>query len=346
MFLSLLLGNLLIVAIAAAGPMYSQASLQRALTRSLSDYVVETDRHPGTISLGSSYSSRVSKKEEAFNNVLDTGKLFAQMTDELNVPPLMEVTHYSKNGVSANHEIQADDDTALNLKLSGYSGVEDHIKIINGEMFSSEITDNTIDIVVNELTFMSQKLILGEVLEMPKVTDASGEPYRLRVVGIFDASNTSDPYWLSSPAFWSRVCLMDYDVFREIFVNPDKMDQSFEAQWYTVLDYAKIRSDSAEDYLQIIKRYTDRFESLKADTLNVYFQKTLESFLPEFDKLNTTIVVLLMPIFVLLAAFVFMVSQQMLEMEQSEIAIFQKPWRRKTADHSDLPAAKPVRGSF
>ena len=38
MVISLLVGNLLMIAIAAASPMYSQAVLQRTLTRSLSSY--------------------------------------------------------------------------------------------------------------------------------------------------------------------------------------------------------------------------------------------------------------------------------------------------------------------
>ena len=44
MVISLLLGNLLMVAIAAAGPMYSEAALQRTLTRNLSNYYIENNK--------------------------------------------------------------------------------------------------------------------------------------------------------------------------------------------------------------------------------------------------------------------------------------------------------------
>ena len=43
MIVSLLLGNLLMVSIASAGPLYSNAALQRALTRNLSTYYTETN---------------------------------------------------------------------------------------------------------------------------------------------------------------------------------------------------------------------------------------------------------------------------------------------------------------
>ena len=49
MVLSLLLGNLLMVGIAAASPMYSGSILQRTLIRRLNDFYVETNQHPGTI---------------------------------------------------------------------------------------------------------------------------------------------------------------------------------------------------------------------------------------------------------------------------------------------------------
>ena len=56
MVISLLLGNLLMVAIASAAPMYSQASAQRTLTRNLSDRMVETGEHPGAISASNSFA--------------------------------------------------------------------------------------------------------------------------------------------------------------------------------------------------------------------------------------------------------------------------------------------------
>ena len=41
MAVSLLIGNILLVAIASSGPMYSQAALQRMLNRDLNQYIVE-----------------------------------------------------------------------------------------------------------------------------------------------------------------------------------------------------------------------------------------------------------------------------------------------------------------
>ena len=54
--ISLLLGNLLMVAVAAANPMYSQAVLQKNLTQALSDQLVRYDEYPGTIVVENNFS--------------------------------------------------------------------------------------------------------------------------------------------------------------------------------------------------------------------------------------------------------------------------------------------------
>ena len=55
MALSLFLGNVLLIAIACANPMYSQAILQRTLTQDMNKYLIEYNRYPGAISLKSNY---------------------------------------------------------------------------------------------------------------------------------------------------------------------------------------------------------------------------------------------------------------------------------------------------
>jgi hypothetical protein len=43
---ALLIGNILLVAIAAGNPMYTNAALQRMLTNKFSDYVVQNGKYP------------------------------------------------------------------------------------------------------------------------------------------------------------------------------------------------------------------------------------------------------------------------------------------------------------
>ena len=68
MILGLFIGNLLMTAIAAASPMYSQAVLQRMLTENLVAHMEETGEYPGKISLLSSYNHVTGTQENGWKD--------------------------------------------------------------------------------------------------------------------------------------------------------------------------------------------------------------------------------------------------------------------------------------
>nr|WP_304955539.1 FtsX-like permease family protein [uncultured Acetatifactor sp.] len=322
MVISLLIGNLLMIAIAAASPMYSQAVLQRTLTRSLSDYYVEHGSCPGLIVLRGGYAA-AGKKEEEFRKTIRAAELMEEMREELDVPALFKVTQYYKGNVKAVHEVAVEGrKNELTIRIGCYSDQADHIKIVNGDMYSGELDDHTFDVIVNERTFMDQNLMLGEVLELSEVRDPEKVPYRIRIAGIFENSQEQDEYWIGEPGLWRDVCLMDEGLFQELFANAERMDTGFNAEWYATLDYLQMRGDQAEHYLSVLERYFKIFDDMGYKSRTVNFKSTMETFVANAQKLNITILILQMPIFVLLAVFIFMVSGQMLEMEQNEIAVY------------------------
>ena len=322
MVLSLLLGNLLMVAIATAAPMYSQAAMQRALTQSLSDYLIRNDQEPGTIEVHGVYTAAGEEKKEAFHRTMEGSRLLDQMVDALGVSELQRVTHYYKGHVSVKPDVREDGTMmSKSIRLSSYSDVEEHVQVIAGEMFSGALDENVFDVIVTEKTFIELKLILGMELELTGIQNGDGIPYRARVVGIFKNSEAQDSYWLSSPNRWGNVFLMDQNLFCQLFANENKLNIGFEADWYSVLDYTDIQGDEAKRYLSVLDLYERTFDEHNMDT-EFAFRTTLEEFIPRCQKLNTTILVLLLPVLVLLAAFVFMVSKQMLEMEENEISVY------------------------
>ena len=323
MILCLLLGNLLMVSIASAVPMYSQASLQRALTRNLGDYLTETGQHPGTIIASAELKSDVVDKQVAAHEKFMQAKAILDRTlQELNVPAELYFTHYNKTAVKAVPDVVIDGgkDT-ITFTLNAYSGVEDHIKIINGRMFSTEIDGSVIEVIVNQRTFVDRQMFLNQEFELPNRKDENGNLYRLRVVGTFENSTQQDPYWITSPNLDNDACVMDAAIFEKLYTNPQKLSGGYSLKWNAVLDYTAFEGNQVEDYLQTIKAAQKQMEALGVKT-TFNFQSTMEQFVPEQQKLNATILVLLAPIFVLLAVFIFMVSKQMLEMEENEIAVY------------------------
>lgn len=322
MVISLLIGNLLMIAIAAASPMYSQAVLQRTLTRNLSDYYVERNSYPGLMVLRGSYAA-AGKKEEEFQKIDRAGRMMEELREELDVPALFIVTQYYKGNVKAIHEVPVEGrKNELSLRIAAYTDQVDHIKMVNGEMYSGELEDHTFDVIVNERTFVDQNLMLGEVLELSGIKDEEGVPYRIRIAGIFENRETQDVYWVTEPTLWREVCLMDEGLFRELFANEEHKNMGFNAEWYVTMDYLQMRGDQVERYLAVLEQYLTEFDKMGYKSHTVHFMSTMEAFVQNAQKLNTTILILQTPIFVLLAVFIFMVSRQLLEMEQNEIAVY------------------------
>ncbi len=320
MIISLLLGNLLMVAVAASGPMYSEAALQRTLTQNLSNYYTETNKDPGAVILQAEFSTSWNANHQTYAKALEA---FDRMTEELGVPVLLRVNQYYKSNVKADPDIRIDDaKNNLNIRLTSYTDLEDHIQITNGTMYSDKLVDHTIEVIVSEKTFVSQRLMLGQEMTLPKLVDAEGHPYRLRVTGIFENSMEQDSYWRSPPSAWSDLYVMDEGLFRELFLSSDAGSVGVNIEPFVLLDYTEMKGEAVSDYLAILDRYQEHFKEMGARGFIVRFRSVLENFIPESQKVHTTVLVLLVPIFVLLMAFIFMVSRQMLELEQNEIAVY------------------------
>jgi len=319
MIISLLLGNLLLVAITATAPMYSEAALQRTLIKNLTREYENDNISPGTINLPDTTDG----KKDQYDRWKQAEDLFEQMLEELNLPISQRVNQYYKTNVKTVSNIEkVGKMDSVDYRISSYTEVEDHIQILKGQMFSNKINDNIIEVIVNEKTFIEQQLMLGQVLELPNEKNASGEAYQVQIVGIFTNRSEQDEYWRSSPNTWEKVLLMKEDLFRELFLNSEHISKNVNVGYMAVLDYAAMKGKEVTRYINVLDQYGTQYEELGFSKVYVQAQNVFEEFIPKAQKAETTVWVLLLPIFVLLAVFIFMVSRQMLEMEQNEISVY------------------------
>ena len=94
MALSLFLGNVLLIAIACANPMYSQAMLQRTLTQDMNKYLAEQNRYPGAISFKTSYFSYVDENDDKMSKL---EHIYEGMLQKMAVPKLSEVAGFNNS---------------------------------------------------------------------------------------------------------------------------------------------------------------------------------------------------------------------------------------------------------
>jgi len=326
MTVCLLIGNILLISIAAVSPMYSDAALQRMLTRQLTDQMEETDRYPSTVEFRGNYVSYGTGKVP-FENLSALEQTADDFASAFPVPLVSRSTEYYMTDVSTiagKAEVKAGTvkiNGTQSLRVDSVSDFEDHVTILSGQLPSETVTDNTVEAVVSDQTMSACSLYIGEILTMNTVLDQDHQPYYLKIVGVFEAKESSDPYWFFNPNTADHHLFVDQKAFLSQWVDDEDQRQTFQTAFYVTPDYTKIRGSQADRILELTKTYQDKVNDLYNKGFSARYQDTLSAYSKSAGRLNTTLAVLEVPIFLLLAAFIIMVSSQMIRMDQSEIAI-------------------------
>ncbi len=315
MVFALLIGNILLVSIACSNAMYGKAVLQRTLTRELAGYMQEKNAYPGLLSLKTGASASKNHLTIAAADIV------RGMPEKFGVPALEMVEYYSVGPLRVEPDMERQKGMAESVMFGSMSDLKEHTRIVAGRMYSDEpAEDGTIEVIVSQSAMIDLDLIMGESFTVPKVVMPDGSPLHVRVCGVYTNSETNDIYWVRSPNALQRVCLMSESIFDSLFKQEGSSVQ-LDGQFYLLLDYNAMRGDQAEHILAVLDEYDVMLGELAGHTCATAFESILREFLVTTKKVNVTLWVLQVPIFMLLAACIFMVSRQMLDMEQNEIAV-------------------------
>ncbi|MBQ4085765.1 MAG: hypothetical protein IJC54_04235, partial [Clostridia bacterium] len=320
MALCLLIGNILLVSIASCNPMYTEAVLQRMLMANMSDYISETNKYPGTITL----TGTATKRTEGMANLdkfLATEELALSIPQRMGVGTVEEIIHYYVDGVRLVPDVPRKEQDAKSTAIGFLTDMPAHIEMIAGRCFEPGINENgCYELIISQSAMADLDLLLGEKFTAVAHTGPQGEELRFEVVGVYTFSSPNDVYWVRTPTSYRNECFLPEETFRTLFADMDALRYSLTGYWYSILDYEQMRGEN------VAAMYATRQEIVEHFDITGYryydnFGKIFEDYLVKAEKVNVTLLVLQVPIFVLLAAFIFMVSRQMLEMEQSEISI-------------------------
>ncbi|MBO4367336.1 MAG: FtsX-like permease family protein [Clostridia bacterium] len=316
----LLIGNILLVSIACCNPMYTQAVLQRMLISKMDSYIVNNNKYPGTVTL----TGAVIRRNDNFSfmdKFAEVEEMAESLPEKMGVPAIEQITHYYLDTTRMTPDVPRRENDVKSLTIGFLTGLPEHISMISGRMYEPGINENGCYEVIMSLSAMANlDLLIGECFTGQTLTDANGDLVRLQVVGVYTFSDAEDIYWVRTPTSYRAEVFMDEDTFRANFADMDALRNTINAYWYNVLDYEAMRGDDVSSMYAVL---SDMKENFSTGNYRYYdnCSAIFEDFLVKREKVNVTLLVLQVPIFVLLAAFIFMVSRQMLEMEQSEISI-------------------------
>jgi len=208
------------------------------------------------------------------------------------------------------------------LSLSCLSDLEDHTVMLSGRMYSDKITDDGfIEVVINQSVMVEHDLIVGEELTIEAVKGPDKKPVKLRIVGVYTNSSEEDLYWYNPPSFYSKDLMMDFDLFEECFMYKGAKKNQYDEEFIILPDYKSITPEMT-DYIiyttnDLIKNNTDVYKAMEVSD----YSKILETFRVKQKQIDVMLTILEVPVALMLLAFIFMISRQMLSLEEGEVAM-------------------------
>lgn len=305
----LLLGITLFIAIAACTPMFQKGSLNMLLRSKFEAVIEEQNVYPSVLSR----STRIEGEELSYQAIKGKMDGYLQTWQTyVEVPEVAVEKHIWLDGYFIKRQYGLNADW---MEIGCIPEMENHIQMLTGESFvgAEEIKD-AYPCILTEKVMDKFGLLVGEKLEFAGITDASGNPLVLQVTGIFDEATNTDVFWYVEADEYERQLFVSESTMESIIAEYSIREVNYEL--YLLLDYLEIHSGNALDVLYYMEQYHEKDAAFVENISEI-----LKDYSAQKQFVETIFWVLELPIFVLLLAFIYMVSGQILNMEKGEISM-------------------------
>ncbi|MGN0155537.1 MAG: ABC transporter permease [Lachnospiraceae bacterium] len=335
----LLIGIIILAAVAACIPMYQNMSKIQTFQNQMKEYVSTEGRYPAMVSLfrGSTYKDGSKAYEKASKKV----KELEEMLDkDMQIKPLERITLYTlledrvkplKNAGGSKAE--------TNYRISFLPGFSNHIRLASGNLYENSaevkeaakksesagagivsIDDSTkYTCVVSAALLANGSFYVGQTLEFSKIVCKDGSPLRITITGVFEEKEEEDIYWVEPPASYTSHLFVSEDMFQEILADIDGQ-MTIRYQIYNLYDYKHMKLKELPVIYKALERYkTAGFDDDKVE-ITTDFDALLKDYMDQEKQIQAVLWILELPIMVLVLVFIYMISAQILELEGNEIA--------------------------
>lgn len=324
MFACLLIGFIIIAAVVACIPIYSTAILQRMLKVDLQQYQSDNNVYPGNYTVDVSYMT-TSYGNDFTVSAMD--EYIDYSVSQIGVPTIAQVNRLNLTALGMWRPDMLDAGP-IYMNTTALSDMEGKVRMIHGHFPSAEMVEYDgemfYEVIINASTMKEMSLSMDQkwYLALTGTTLVKNPETRIpvKVVGVFEPVDASDPYWYMDESTYINNFFMNYDALKTNF--SENFDYIGGSVWYYAFDYTQI---DIKDIHQLIDSINTQKEQYAALGANVSFTmpalKTMEGYLAREKTLNILLWILIVPVLVMLSFYIFMVSRLKLENEANEIAV-------------------------
>lgn len=320
---SMFFGMLMTSALVSTMPIYSEGILSRMLVKDLEASQTKSGVYPGTHwSLVNFFNQSDDKRRQTvarLDNYMDT-----KAAAGFGIPIRELVRERRTKSVLFTFEEQARNTgkTKPSTTLRMFSGLEKHIRLVDGRMPSDKPVDGVYEVLVTDRALGNFKLVLNTVLvlEDPKIHGT----VKIKPVGVFAKKEDDDPYFRDTGlGDIGSAFVMNEKLFQSEIVDQDKIPIA-SAGWFFVMDYTKLELRGVQGFLdtdkQLRKTLSAAVGQYQVD-FTVPALKTIETYFDRAERLRTLMWSLNVPVLIMLGFYVFMVSNLIVDRQKNEIAV-------------------------
>lgn len=319
--LNLWLGLTVCVALFSSMPLYSKAILERTLLKELQSVQAQQMLYPGYVRIDSTVSAeKMTEKTTAAIQKAD--RYVKTIPSKLGLDGMS----FYQQRFTQKMKVYGADATELEIKtlntIGGFktlSDLEKRVHLIDGRM-PVDRTDGVIEALATQKFQLATKRQIGDEL-IAESMEGDGAKFRVIIVGTMDTAKEADPYLPYLTTDNQDGFLIPLSVFDREFTVGRKLRLS-EVEWRLAFNYEQLKVGNIEQFVKAdteIRRY---FRGrLGSEEINIPARDTIASYAGKEDKLNVMMISLYSPVMLMLAFYLFMTANLIIERQKTEISV-------------------------
>ena len=322
--LSLLLGSILVVGMICSIPIYSNAILQRMLTKDLEQSQERSGRYPGYIAVSSNYNYISPDHSEQMIDYInqESRRIFNSM------PVEPDITGYSLMVSNLYHIIPEEpNERRRGVGIGSQTQLHEHVNIVRGRLNEPGISDDgVVEVIVSANALEYAEMMLDREYELYSYRQSQDDKevlFTVRVTGVYEAADLQDTYWYQSVNAFRQTLMMDEQTLRHLTAENESMIWADHVA-FAAYDYYQFR---IQDVGQLVDTHRSgqalADEQSRTTRFTTTFYSVVESFIQREAQLRLTLQILIVPILLMLVFYIFMVSQLMVRSETHVISVLE-----------------------
>ena len=212
------------------------------------------------------------------------------------------------------------DEPLLWVSIGFVTGLQDRIQLVEGSFPVAGQAGEPVEVLISRTTAEMLGLQVGESYTL-FAAGASGAQIPVRIVGVWQAIDSTDAAWFYQPDSFDEMLLTVEDAFTAQVV-PELSTPVATAIWFQIFDGSRVRPATVSRIVDNVAVAEARVTALLNNTtLDASPVSALESYGQAASTLTVVLTVFSLPIIGLVAYFISLIAGMVVQRGQSEIAI-------------------------